>query len=383
MIHAAGVNGGYPVANALFENGVDTVVYIHLFSEEQGDRLREENKGSLILTGHYGSDSLGINPLVDDLEQRGHRGRVLQQDGASQAMKGTAKEGGLVSGYSGLALRPPGPEMMKGSTHCLATFQLDTDVSQLFPYINAVADDAVYYEEPPFIKFSLDRFQCALHPDSGAASPFEKEGEAHVFVDRLIAFLNDLHVRRDSIEPSYKMYRQVSVLDVFRLLPRTNCKECGFPTCMAFAAAVSKQETVPARCPGFSRPIAANAVYPVYDSEGNLLSTVTLEIDAEPAHQVLQESRDYVEGLKSRMVESRRVKGADVEEANNALPAPLTSRELEVLRLVAQGATNAEIADLLEISPHTVKSHVIHIFNKLGVSDRTQAAVWAARNALV
>jgi putative NIF3 family GTP cyclohydrolase 1 type 2 len=71
VIHAAGVNGGYPVANALFENGVDTVVYIHLFSEEQGDRLREEDKGSLIVTGHYGSDSLGINPFVDALEQQG------------------------------------------------------------------------------------------------------------------------------------------------------------------------------------------------------------------------------------------------------------------------------------------------------------------------
>jgi hypothetical protein len=71
VIHAAGVNGGYPVANALFENGVDTVVYIHLFSEEQEDRLRGENKGNLIVTGHYGSDSLGINPLVDELERRG------------------------------------------------------------------------------------------------------------------------------------------------------------------------------------------------------------------------------------------------------------------------------------------------------------------------
>ncbi len=71
VIHAAGVNGGYPVANALFENGVDTVVYIHFFSEEQEERLRQEKKGNLILTGHYGSDSLGINPLVDDLERRG------------------------------------------------------------------------------------------------------------------------------------------------------------------------------------------------------------------------------------------------------------------------------------------------------------------------
>jgi putative NIF3 family GTP cyclohydrolase 1 type 2 len=71
VIHGAGVNGGYPVANALFESGIDTVVYIHLFSEEQKARLQEECKGNLILTGHYGSDSLGINPLVDELEGRG------------------------------------------------------------------------------------------------------------------------------------------------------------------------------------------------------------------------------------------------------------------------------------------------------------------------
>jgi hypothetical protein len=71
VIHAAGVNGGYPVANALFESGTDTVVYIHFFSDEQADRLRKEGKGNLILTGHYGSDSLGINPLVDELERRG------------------------------------------------------------------------------------------------------------------------------------------------------------------------------------------------------------------------------------------------------------------------------------------------------------------------
>ena len=71
VIHGAGVNGGYPVANALFESGTGTVVYIHLFSEEQKARLRKESKGNLILTGHYGSDSLGINPLVDELERRG------------------------------------------------------------------------------------------------------------------------------------------------------------------------------------------------------------------------------------------------------------------------------------------------------------------------
>lgn len=65
------------------------------------------------------------------------------------------------------------------------------------------------------------------------------------------------------------------------------------------------------------------------------------------------------------------------------IPEPLTVREEEVLRLVATGLSNKEIAALLFISDGTVKSHVEHILRKLGVSDRAQAAVWAVRNGLV
>lgn len=62
---------------------------------------------------------------------------------------------------------------------------------------------------------------------------------------------------------------------------------------------------------------------------------------------------------------------------------PLTRRELEVLRLTAQGLSKPRIGQVLGISPNTVKRHVVNIFNKLGVNDRAQAAVWAARRGLV
>ena len=55
-------------------------------------------------------------------------------------------------------------------------------------------------------------------------------------------------------------------------------------------------------------------------------------------------------------------------------PAGLTAREVEVLSLVAEGASNREIANALFISETTVKSHLLHIFPKLGVDDRTEAA---------
>jgi DNA-binding NarL/FixJ family response regulator len=72
--------------------------------------------------------------------------------------------------------------------------------------------------------------------------------------------------------------------------------------------------------------------------------------------------------------------------ANKSLPndidVPLTPRETQVLRLVAMGLSNQEIADSLEISIETVKEHVQNLLRKLSVNDRTQAAVWAIRHGL-
>lgn len=62
---------------------------------------------------------------------------------------------------------------------------------------------------------------------------------------------------------------------------------------------------------------------------------------------------------------------------------PLTDREQEVLRLLATGLSNRDIAPILFVAESTVKTHVEHIIGKLGVSDRVQAAVWAARHGLI
>ncbi|ABZ83378.1 transcriptional regulator, luxr family, putative [Heliomicrobium modesticaldum Ice1] len=61
----------------------------------------------------------------------------------------------------------------------------------------------------------------------------------------------------------------------------------------------------------------------------------------------------------------------------------LTEREKEVLGLIAQGSTNADIASALFISEKTVKNHITNIFRKLQVKDRTQAALYAIKNRLV
>jgi|YelNatPaOPRAMG01_1025707.scaffolds.fasta_scaffold03847_7 two-component system NarL family response regulator len=61
----------------------------------------------------------------------------------------------------------------------------------------------------------------------------------------------------------------------------------------------------------------------------------------------------------------------------------LSAREMDILRLLADGQKNQEMARLLGLSIATVKSHLYHLFRKIGVSDRTQAVLWATRNGLV
>lgn len=82
--------------------------------------------------------------------------------------------------------------------------------------------------------------------------------------------------------------------------------------------------------------------------------------------------------------ELRRVTGAlATPRLQSDTVAPLTQRESEVLKQLSNGLTNKEIAQSLNISYETVKEHVQHILRKVGVSDRTQAAVWAVRQGLL
>lgn len=60
----------------------------------------------------------------------------------------------------------------------------------------------------------------------------------------------------------------------------------------------------------------------------------------------------------------------------------LTKRELDVLQLISKGCSNKKISDELTISERTVKNHISHIFRKIDVEDRTQAAVFAIRNKI-
>lgn len=85
---------------------------------------------------------------------------------------------------------------------------------------------------------------------------------------------------------------------------------------------------------------------------------------------------------RNDLVRSLRGLGAHAANARDLIE-PLSNREEEVLRLIATGLSNKDIAAMLFVAESTVKTHVENIIGKLGVSDRVQAAVWAVRRGMV
>ncbi|MBI3859396.1 MAG: hypothetical protein HY296_04045 [Thaumarchaeota archaeon] len=76
LVFAAGTNGGYPVAKAYFDAGIDTVIYLHVDLDELF-KLRKNGRGNLVVLGHVAGDSIGINLFLRELADRGIEASTL------------------------------------------------------------------------------------------------------------------------------------------------------------------------------------------------------------------------------------------------------------------------------------------------------------------
>ena len=124
---------------------------------------------------------------------------------------------------------------------------------------------------------------------------------------------------------------------------------------------------------------------PTYVARAVALGASGYLLKGAPKDKIIESIRLAASGQNAwTREELRRVTGAlATPRLVSDVDVPLTQRESEVLRQLALGLTNKEIAQTLHISYETVKEHVQHILRKIGVSDRTQAAVWAVRKGLV
>lgn len=110
--------------------------------------------------------------------------------------------------------------------------------------------------------------------------------------------------------------------------------------------------------------------YVLKDSDSNLLRK---------AIYTVYEGEKFIQPSLTPMLNAGLISRAEIDPKLNEL----TRREMEILKLIAEGLFNKEIGLKLDISERTVKNHVSSIFKKIEVSDRTQAAVYAIKNNLI
>ena len=124
--------------------------------------------------------------------------------------------------------------------------------------------------------------------------------------------------------------------------------------------------------------------YPVRDRNRTVSAVIVLIFDTTDRRKALQRQKEYAGLLEQRLNDkSEGIKKIRRSEPDDVIAVKLSRRENDVLRLVTEGYTNSQISDILHISANTVKTHVNSLFNKLGVNDRTQAAVVATRNNMI
>jgi len=144
------------------------------------------------------------------------------------------------------------------SLHCIA--YLDQDIGKVLPYLNAVLGGFEYLKDPPAVTFRIHGKLITVHPDKIAINALKDEAEADKILEWLKREINEAWEKRDHITPSYEGAPKPKVFEILKLLPKTNCRECGYPTCTVFAANVAEGAKGPEDCPALAEQRHANLI---------------------------------------------------------------------------------------------------------------------------
>jgi ArsR family metal-binding transcriptional regulator len=142
----------------------------------------------------------------------------------------------------------PKMDSSKEVLHAIATFQ--ADISPAFPYVNTELGGWDYDQTNQVLLLKLsDGKWITLHPQKIAIRGIRDMEEAHALLTWIQAQINDIYERRQEITPRYTGQAGLKVMNILKLLPMTNCKLCGYATCMAYAAALREGEITFNDCP--------------------------------------------------------------------------------------------------------------------------------------
>lgn len=150
------------------------------------------------------------------------------------------------------------PPCEPGAERCSAKALLPVDISEVLPYLNAVLRGAVYHRQAQALTWKKGGHNIAFHAHEIATSNVADRNAAVKELDGLVELVNRTWTRRQQIEPSYEARRRPTPMAVYRLLPQTNCRQCGEQTCFNFALKLVAAQKTLVDCPPLQEPAQAD-----------------------------------------------------------------------------------------------------------------------------
>jgi ArsR family metal-binding transcriptional regulator len=129
-----------------------------------------------------------------------------------------------------------------------ALVELSQDISEVLPYLNTVLKGFQYSDKEKILTVKWREHLITFRPMQIAITKLEDEKEAKAVMKELEEIINDTHQNREKIKPDYSTAKELKSSDVLKLLPGTNCKECGERTCFSFSFKLIRHELEISKC---------------------------------------------------------------------------------------------------------------------------------------
>jgi len=174
---------------------------------------------------------------------------------SGSAISHKQKLGKTVSMYAikSYSMKLAAPDCFPGADWYRAVIDLNDDITEVLPYLNAELEGAVYTHDSKVLLWNNGKNKYAFRPNEIVVAPADNSEEAVKLATDIVGQVNNIWIRKEEIEPSFDSKKALpNILDIYKLLPRTNCSECGSPSCMAFAAVLRNDSSKISLCPYIS-----------------------------------------------------------------------------------------------------------------------------------
>lgn len=139
-----------------------------------------------------------------------------------------------------LHLEAPGCE--PGAEYWNATARFEDDISDVFPYLNAQWKDVIYSPAAKQITWRTGDHAVAVKAHEITISNLPDRDSATIEMEKIIAEINNIWMDRENLTPLHAPRKRLVAMEIYQLLPQTNCKRCGEPSCFAFASKITVGE---------------------------------------------------------------------------------------------------------------------------------------------